>query len=75
MARRTEKSVTRLSAFWHASAPVPLRIRQGIMPRAIAQYKSYDVIVWWETRVEIASALARLVRMRRSPGVTLFESV
>jgi len=45
------------------------------MPRAIAQYKSYDVIVWWETRVEIASALARLVRMRRSPGVTLFESV
>jgi len=75
MARRTEKPVTRLSTFWDASALVPLCIRQGITPRAIPQYKSYDGIVWWATPVEIAGALARLVRMRRSPGVTLFESV
>ena len=65
MARRTRKPVTRLSAFWDASALVPLCVRQGITPRAIAHYKSYDVIVWWATPVEIASALARLVRMKQ----------
>jgi hypothetical protein len=65
MARRTGKPVAQLSAFWDASALVPLCVRQGITPRAIAQYKSYDVIVWWATPVEIASALARLVRMKR----------
>ncbi len=65
MARRTGKPVTRLSAFWDASALVPLCVRQGITPRAIAQYESYDAIVWWATPVEIASALARLVRMKQ----------
>jgi predicted nucleic acid-binding protein len=65
MARRTGKPVTRLSAFWDASALVPLCVRQGITPRAIARYKSYDAIVWWATPVEIASALARLVRMKQ----------
>jgi predicted nucleic acid-binding protein len=28
-------------------------------------YKSHDVVVWWSTPVEIASALARLVRMKQ----------
>ncbi|MGC1437622.1 MAG: type II toxin-antitoxin system VapC family toxin [Terriglobales bacterium] len=65
MARRTGKPVTRLLAFWDASALVPLCVRQGITPRAIAQYKIYDAIVWWATPVEIASALARLVRMKQ----------
>src|ERR1700693_2714224 len=68
MARRTGRPgrpVTRLSAFWDASALVPLCVRQTITPRAIAQYENYDVIVWWATPVEIASALARLVRMKQ----------
>jgi len=65
MARRTGRPLTRLSAFWDASALVPLCVRQGITPRAIAQYDSYDAIVWWATPVEIASALARLVRMKQ----------
>jgi predicted nucleic acid-binding protein len=34
-------------------------------PRAIALYKTYDAVVWWSTPVEIASALARLVRMKQ----------
>jgi len=34
-------------------------------PRAIAQYKIHDAVVWWATPVEIASALARLVRMKQ----------
>ncbi len=65
MAGRTGKPLARVSAFWDSSALVPLCVRQGITPRAIALYKSYDVVVWWSTPVEIASALARLVRMKQ----------
>jgi predicted nucleic acid-binding protein len=65
MAGRTRQPVTRVSAFWDTSALVPLCVRQVITPRAIALYKSHGVVVWWSTPVEIASALARLVRMKQ----------
>jgi len=65
MAGRAGKPVKRVSAFWDTSALVPLCVCQGITLRAIALYKSYEVVVWWATPVEIASALARLLRMRQ----------
>lgn len=65
MARRAGKSIRRATAFWDSSALVPLCVRQSITPGAIALYKIYDAIVWWATPVEIASALARLVRMKQ----------
>jgi predicted nucleic acid-binding protein len=35
----------------------------------VALYRSYGVVVWWATPVEIASALRRLVRMKQlTPG-------
>jgi predicted nucleic acid-binding protein len=35
----------------------------------IALYQSYDAVVWWSAPVEIASALARLLRMKQlDPG-------
>src|SRR6266566_2418687 len=55
----------RIPAFWDTSALVPLCVRQGVTPGAIALYKSYEAVVWWATPVEIASALARLVRMKQ----------
>lgn len=55
----------RAVAFWDASALIPLCVRQGITTNAIALYKTHEVVVWWTTPVEIASALARLVRMRQ----------
>ncbi len=55
----------RTLAFWDASALVPLCLRQGITPRAVALYKIHDAAVWWATPVEIASALARLLRMKQ----------
>jgi uncharacterized protein len=55
----------RIPAFCDTSALVPLCVRQGITPRAIALYKLQDAVVWWATPVAIASALARLVRMKR----------
>jgi predicted nucleic acid-binding protein len=65
MAGRTGKPITRRPAFWDASALVPLCVRQSMTPQAIALYKSYDAVVWWATPVEIASALARLMRMKQ----------
>lgn len=65
MAGRAGKQVTRVLAFWDASALVPLCVRQGITPQAIALYKTHDAVVWWATPVEIASALARLLRMKQ----------
>jgi predicted nucleic acid-binding protein len=53
----------RVPAFWDTSALVPLCIRQNVTHQVIALYRNYDVVVWWATPVEIASALARLVRM------------
>ena len=55
----------RTLAFWDTSALVPLCVRQGSTPRAIALHKIHDAAVWWAAPVEIASALARLVRMKQ----------
>jgi uncharacterized protein len=55
----------RIPAFWDTSSLVPLCVRQGITPRAITLYELHDAVVWWATPVEIASALARLVRMKQ----------
>jgi predicted nucleic acid-binding protein len=52
-------------AFWDASALVPLCAHQGITPRVVALYRTYGMVVWWATPVEIASALRRLVRMKQ----------
>jgi len=69
MAGRAGKPVTRPSAFWDTSALVPLCVRQGITPRAIAWYQTHNIVVWWSAPVELASALARLVRMKQlTPG-------
>jgi len=55
----------RIPAFWDSVALVPLCVRQSTTPRAIALYKTHDAAVWWATPVEIASALARLLRMQQ----------
>jgi uncharacterized protein len=69
MARGTRTPVRRTSAFWDTSALVPLCVHQSITPRVIALYQSYDAVVWWSAPVEIASALARLLRMKQlDPG-------
>jgi len=65
MAGRTRKPVARVAAFWDASALVPLCVRQSITPRVIALYKSHEVVVWWATPVEMASAIARLARVQQ----------
>lgn len=55
----------RPSAFWDSSALVPLCIRQSATAQSKLWLTSYEVVVWWATPVEIASALARLLRVRQ----------
>jgi predicted nucleic acid-binding protein len=74
MAGRTRKSLARHLAFWDASALVPLCVGQTTTPRAIALYKNYEAVIWWATPVEIASALARLVRMRQLDSADLTKA-
>ncbi len=64
MARRTGRALRRQSAFWDASALVPLCVAQASTARALTLYHKYDAVVWWATPVEISSALARLVRRK-----------
>jgi len=65
MAGGAGRPVERPLAFWDTSALVALCAHQGITPPVIALYRSYGVVVWWTTPVEIASALRRLLRMRQ----------
>jgi predicted nucleic acid-binding protein len=74
MATRTGKPVKRPSAFWDTSALIPLCLHQSITPRVIALYRNYQAVVWWATPVEIASALARLVRMKQLASDDLAKS-
>jgi predicted nucleic acid-binding protein len=63
MARRAGP-LARTSAFWDASALISLCVIQGTTPRVVSLYKDYQAVIWWAAPVEIASALARLVRTR-----------
>jgi predicted nucleic acid-binding protein len=65
MAGRAGRPIGRFPAFWDTSALVPLCVHQSMTRNAIALYKLHSVVVWWTTPVEIASALARLVRMKQ----------
>lgn len=48
--------------FWDASAVVPLCVHQASSSRAQTQLRRSVPIVWWATRVEVYSAIARLER-------------
>ena len=63
MAPRTRRPLARPSAFWDASALVPLFVRQGSTNQAAAWYRAYEVVIWWATPVEVTGALARMLRM------------
>lgn len=65
MAGRAGRPLVRVPAFWDTSALVPLCVRQSMTPNAVALYKTHDIVVWWTAPVEIASALARLMRMKQ----------
>lgn len=63
MGRGTGRAVAVSPAFWDASALVPLCTEQSNSDKAFELYRYHPFVVWWTTPVEIASALARLLRM------------
>lgn len=42
---------------------VPLCVQESKSAKAKSLYQQYRIVVWWGTPVEIASAIARLLRM------------
>lgn len=61
--------------FWDASAIVPLIVaqpRSGAVRRALED--DSNIVAWWATPVECASALARLDREQAAGAATLAES-
>lgn len=61
--RRSARQVGKPLRFWDTSAIVPLMVEESASgpARAILE-EDGDVVVWWATRVECISALARRVR-------------
>lgn len=52
----------KITAFWDASALVPLCIREAASHRAQSQLGRFAPVVWWGSLVEIHSAICRLHR-------------
>ena len=63
MAGRARGPVNPPPAFWDASAVVPLCVNEKHSASAGSFLRQYRMVVWWGTSVEIAGALARLLRM------------
>lgn len=74
MAAGTRRQIGKAAAFWDSSVLVALCVRQGLTPEARSLYKTYEIVVWWATPVEIASALARLKRMQQLDGRELRQA-
>ena len=54
--------MVRTTAFWDASALVPICMQQTASAQARANLRKYTPIVWWGTAVEIHSAISRAHR-------------
>ena len=60
--------------FWDSSAILPLLVEEASTPSALDYYANHpEIVAWWGTTVECASALARLEREARldSTEITL----
>jgi predicted nucleic acid-binding protein len=56
--------VKNATAFWDASALVPLCIQEAATPSAAALLKKFAPVAWWGSSVEIHSAICRLHRKK-----------
>jgi predicted nucleic acid-binding protein len=64
MGGRARGPVAPTPAFWDTSALVPLCVQEPRSAHALSIHRQYEIVVWWATPVEVASALARLLRMK-----------
>jgi predicted nucleic acid-binding protein len=63
--------------FWDSSALVPLVVEEpgSAQVRSLVEEPREARVIWWGTRVECASALARAVREGRLPGDRVDETL
>jgi predicted nucleic acid-binding protein len=54
--------VTKPTAFWDASALVPLCVREATTDQARMHLRRFAPVVWWGSAVEVHSAVSRLYR-------------
>jgi len=76
MKTKRRGAISELSfAFWDSSAVVPLcgSQRQSAQTRQVA--RSYRLVVWWGTSIEVISALYRLKRESRLSPAEVLQSV
>ena len=57
------------TAFWDASALVPLCVQEATTPQVRQHLRDYAPVVWWGSVVEIHSAIARLHREAVIPSI------
>jgi predicted nucleic acid-binding protein len=56
--------VSKEPAFWDSSALVPLCVHELMSRQAHSHLRKFLPVVWWESRVEVRSAIATLNRLR-----------
>jgi predicted nucleic acid-binding protein len=54
--------VKKTTAFWDASALVPLCVHEAASRRAQSHLRRFEPVVWWGSLVEVHSAICRLHR-------------
>ncbi len=62
--------------FWDSSALVPLLVSDQATPVATSEYeRDPDIVAWWATDIECASALARLERDGALDGSAMSDAL
>jgi predicted nucleic acid-binding protein len=59
---RSRRRSMKISAFWDASALVPLCVTEGPTSAATSHLNHFTPVVWWGTLVEVYGAICRLHR-------------
>ena len=57
-----------VTAFWDASAIVPLCVHEAASRAAQSQLRKFAPVVWWGSLVEVHSAICRLHREKQITG-------
>lgn len=62
--------------FWDSSAILPLLVEEATTPCALGYYENHpEIVAWWGTPVECASALARLEREARLDSADVTQAL
>jgi len=62
MARLAGRRLREATAFWDASALVPVCFKESASGQAQSYFRKFGQVVWWASAVEIYSAICRLYR-------------